>query len=71
MHGHPLKKGGAGPLLPLLPRKCEAQTEAEGMQHGSVPVEVSATARTFQRSGPTPIGAQWVYQGDVLPVHDF
>lgn len=59
VHGHPFEKGGAWPLLPLLPRKREAQTKAEGMQHGSLPIEVSTIAHAFQRNDSTPIGTQW------------
>lgn len=38
--GHPLEEGGSWPLLPLLPRKRKAKTQTEGVQHGSLPIEV-------------------------------
>lgn len=71
VHGHPLEKGSAWPLLSLLSRKCEAQTKAQGMQHGSLPIEVGAIPHTFQRNKSTPIGTHWFLQGAMLLVIHF
>lgn len=45
----PQQPGGGGPVLPLLPWECEAQTQTSGVQHGALPGQViDCTAKLHQ-----------------------